>query len=414
MRILMIHQAFCCPADPGGTRHYEFARRLVAAGHQFTVVTSQDSYLTGEQKCTDSDCGGIDLRIAPAAHGMHRSYFWRVLVFITFMVSSVVTALRAGAIDTVLGTTPPMFQAISAWVVAAVRGCPFILEVRDLWPDFAIDLGILRNPVLIWLARRLEAFLYARAHQMIVNSPAYREYLLGKGIADSRIALVPNGVDVSLFHPERQGEMFRRQHQLGDKFIVMYAGALGSANDIQCLLRAAKRLCEDARVIVVIVGDGKERTQLRREADALHLKNVRFVAAQPKQCMPDILAAADVCVATLKDVPMFRMTYPNKVFDYMAAGRPSIIAIDGVIREVIENARAGVFVPPGDDAALAAAIQKFRSSPELRRQMGANARCYVEQHFDRDRQATDFAKILESTCGQPTSRETASISVPDL
>jgi len=414
LRVLLIHQAFCGPADPGGTRHYELGRRLVAAGHRLTVVTSRYSYLTGEQKCTAEDCGGIELRFAKSVPGLHRSNFWRLFVFTYFMMSSIVAGSRVGETDVILGTTPSIFQAVSAYVIAAVRGCRFVLEVRDLWPEFAIDLGLLRSPLLIWLARRLEAFLYMRADHIIVNSPAYREYLLGNGIADAKISLVANGVDTSLFDPAARGEAFRREQELGDKFVVMYAGALGFANDIDCLLRAASRFREDPGVVVVIVGDGRELPRLRVEADALNLNNVRFVAAQPKQRMAEILAAADVCVATLKNVPMFRTTYPNKVFDYMATGRPTILATDGVIRQVIENAGGGLVVAPGDDAALWNAIMQLRFSPELRREMGANARSYVTQHFDREAQGAHFVKVLESICLHRATVEKASIPAAEL
>ena len=394
MHLLLIHQAFSAPNDPGGTRHYEFARRLHAMGHRVTVVTSPYSYLTGEEKIDRASLDGINVRFAPTISGLHDSYVRRVLVFLTFMVSSVFTAFAVSEVDVVIGTSPPIFQAFSAWIVAALRRSPFLLEVRDLWPEFAIELGMLRNPLLIYLARALERFLYRRADHIIVNSPAYRDYLLAKGIQESVISLVANGVDASMFHPEDRGETFRCEFGLEGKVVVMYAGALGIANDIDCLLRAASHVRQDPEIVFVIVGNGKELSRLQHEAKSMDFGNVRFVPAQPKQRMPEVLAAADVCIATLKDIPMFRMTYPNKVFDYMAAGRPTVLAIDGVIREVIEAARGGLFVPPGDDDTLAETILKLRDSPELRREMGRNARNYVALHFDRDTRARKFAELL--------------------
>ena len=154
----------------------------------------------------------------------------------------------------------------------------------------------------------------------------------------------------------------------------MYAGALGLANDIDCVLNAAARLRYQTDIVFALVGDGKELSQLRMRAESLELNNIRFIAAQPKKRMPEVLAAADVCVATLKDVPMLRTTYPNKVFDYMAAGRPTVLAIEGPIREVIEKSGGGMCVPPGDDAAVAAAVLELYHRPEVRQEMATKAR----------------------------------------
>src|SRR5438270_6764033 len=196
MHILLIHQAFSSPADPGGTRHYEFAQRLLAMGHRVTVVTSRNSYLTGEAKRT-AEINGIDVRYASTLGGLHTSYFRRVLVFLSFSFTSVLLALGVPDVDLVMGTSPSLFQAFSAWKVSVLRRCPFVLEVRDLWPEFAVELGFLRNPALIAVARTLERFLYGRADRTIVNSPAYRDYLLSKGVSHAKISVVSNGVDAS-------------------------------------------------------------------------------------------------------------------------------------------------------------------------------------------------------------------------
>jgi glycosyltransferase involved in cell wall biosynthesis len=280
MRVLLIHQAFSLPGEPGGTRHYELGKRLVAMGHSVTIVTSRLNYLTGAPNAGNNS--GVDVRYAPALSGYHRSYLSRGLVFLSFMVSSFASALRAGPVNVIVGTSPPIFQAISAWMLAVIHQRAFVLEIRDLWPDFAIDMGLLRFPLFISLARFIERFLYRRATHIVVNSPAYRDHLRNSGIPATKISLVANGVDVSTFQPGVDDGRFRREHGLNGKFVVMYAGALGLANDIECLLRAALRLREDETIVFVIVGSGKEEARLRREAQSMRLDNVRFVSAQPK------------------------------------------------------------------------------------------------------------------------------------
>ena len=399
--ILLIHQAFSSPNEPGGTRHYELARYLTEQGHRFTIVAGDVSFHTGKRTVsqrrlvTRQDMDGLQILWTYVYPALHRSYVWRIVSFVSFMLSSVWAALRADNIDVVMGTSPPIFQAVSAWFVSFLRRRPFLLEVRDLWPEFAIDIGVLKNPMIIALSRWLERFLYARARHVVVNSPAYRDYLLGKGVPEGKITVIPNGVDASMFDPQMDGAAIRAELKLEDKFVVTYAGAMGLANDLGTVLRAADRLRDHSAIQFVLVGDGKERHNLEAQARDLRLSNVTFAGSRPKTDMPAVLAASDACLAILQDIPMFTTTYPNKVFDYMAAGRPTVLVIDGVIRRVIEAAQGGVFVPPGDAAALAEAIVALSQDRARARAMGQAARDYVVRHFDRSLQAAQFAELIQ-------------------
>src|ERR1700733_5377924 len=265
---LLVHQAFVSKDDPGGTRHYELGERLVAEGQQFTVVASDVSYLTGKRlvpkkKLMTETCeDGIRILRAYTYSSLHTSYFLRVISFLSFMATSVVVGARVSRPDVVMGTTPPIFQAVSAWTLAVLRRRPFLLEVRDLWPEFAIDMGVLTNPALIRSARWLESFLYRRADYLLVNSPAYRDYLILKGIEPRKISFIPNGVDPEMFDPQQRSEHFRQQYSLQDKFVVTYAGAIGMANDIDVLISAAAAIRHRAEIQILIVGDGKERKRL--------------------------------------------------------------------------------------------------------------------------------------------------------
>ncbi len=403
MKILLIHQAFASHEEAGGTRHFELARHLVEKGHKFTIIASNVSYLSGKhvfenKKLIDiQNIDGIKILRAYTCSSLHRSYFWRVISFVSFMVTSIIAALKIRIeedVDLVIGTTPPLFQAGSAWLAAKLLKCPFVLEVRDLWPEFAIDMGVLSNPLLIKNSRWFENFLYRHAAHLIVNSPAYRDYLIGKRVPESKITLIPNGVDTKMFDPNADGEKIRERFGLKGRFVVTYAGALGAANDIDTILRTANHLKRVSNIHFLVVGDGKERSRLETLAKEFNIHNVTFAGFYPKTTMVNILAASDVCVATLRDIPAFRTTYPNKVFDYMAAGRPIVLGIDGVIRKVIEEARAGIFVPPNNDLALAEAVYELYKNPEQADSMGMAGRSYVEKHFDRKKQAGEFLRLL--------------------
>lgn len=357
---------------------------------------------------------GIEILRGWAYPALHRGFFSRLLSFLSFMFSSLVAALRVAGIDVVWGTSPPIFQGLTAWLVARLRRVPFVFEVRDLWPEFAIEIGVLRNRLLIWGSRGLERFLYRHADRVVVNSPGFVPHLRRCRVPDSKIELVPNGVEVSMYDPDDRGKAVREQLGLDNKFVVLYAGAHGPANNLETLLLAAKRLEKRRDIAFVMVGDGKDRPELIRRAERLGLSNVRFVGAQPKALMPAFLAAADVCVAILKPIPMFTTTYPNKVFDYMAAGRPTVLAIDGVIRDVIESAKGGTFAQPDSPQALAEAILTYYGDPRLRQQHGVNAHSYVACHFDRRLHADKLLGVFQSLVGRAVVRRRTERSVKRL
>jgi glycosyltransferase involved in cell wall biosynthesis len=256
-------------------------------------------------------------------------------------------------------------------------------------------MGVIKNPVLIALAYWLEKFLYARATHILVNSPAYKEYILGKGVSEKKITFIPYGTDINMFNPGVDGAAVREKLGLKDKFLVLYAGAMGQAHDLYTVLRAARRLSDESQIHFVFFGDGKERPNLQLEAKRLNLSNVLFAGVCPKKEMPSVVASADVCLAILQNVRMFRTTYPNKVFDYMAAGRATVLVIDGVTRDVIESSGGGLFVQPGNDELLAKTILELSKDPKRVKQMGENARAYLVKNLDRRDKLAETVQLLE-------------------
>ncbi len=407
MHILLIHQAFAALGEPGGTRHHEFARLLRQAGHRVTVLGGQISYLTGSRAgasgwvSRDVDDVGVRIWRTYTYSGWHRSFFHRILSFLSFMLSSFLVGLRVPAVDLVWGTSPPIFQGLTAWALARLKGAAFIFEVRDLWPAFAVAVGVLRQPLLIRAAEWFERFLYRHADRVVVNSPGFEAHVRERGA--SQVDLIPNGVDVDMFAAMPDASDYRRAHGLKGAYVVLYAGAHGMSNDLGVVLDAAELLQGQDDIHVLFVGDGKEKQALVREAARRQLQHVHFQPPVPKQEMPQVLAAADSCLAILKPLEAYKTTYPNKVFDYMAAGKPVLLAIDGVVREVVEQAQAGMFVPPGDPGALAEAIRTLAADREAGREMGRRGRAYVSEHFNRPQLAQRLAKLMQETLeGQRT------------
>jgi len=400
MHILLIHQAFAALNEAGGTRHHELALFLASKGHQVTVIASPVSYLTGAESAISNDTpavaetgsGGVLVLRAYTYQALHKSFFHRLLAFFSFMVSSFFLGLGVKNVDVVWGTSPPIFQGVTAWALARLKGAKFLFEVRDLWPDFAIAVGVLKNPLLMRLSFWLERFLYRRADQMMVNSPAYVAHVQARGAR--AVELIPNGADPAMFNPLDGGYAFRTKYGLKNKFVALYAGAHGISNDLGVVLQAAALLMDEPRMQIILLGDGKEKINLQAQAAALKLKNVLFLPPAPKTEMAQILAAADACLAILKPLDEYKTTYPNKVFDYMAAGRPLALAIDGVIREVVEAAGCGLFARPGDPAALAEVIRALAANRDRALEMGMAGRRYLEEHFDRQKLAEKLEVLL--------------------
>jgi glycosyltransferase involved in cell wall biosynthesis len=400
MHILLIHQAFRGLDEAGGTRHHEIALYLAKQGHKVTIITSPISYLTGiastgKRFWVEELSGGAGVTIIRVYtySAIHRSFSHRVLSFISFMFSSFVIGLRVKEIDLVWGTTPPIFQGLTTWALARIKRVVFLFEVRDLWPAFAIAVGVLNNPLLIKASEWLESFLYRHADKVIVNSPGFIAHVMSRGAKNPLI--IPNGTDTDMFSSQEDGRDIRRANKWEGKFIAIYAGAHGMSNDLSMLVAAASLLRDEPDIVIVLVGDGKEKPALMKQVQEMSLENIQFLPPYTKQEMPGLLAAADTCIAVLKPVELYKTVYPNKVFDYMAAGKPVILAIDGVIREVVEEAQAGIFITPGNPDAMAEAIQRLALDPQARQAMGMRGRSYVERNFNREDLAAQLLALCE-------------------
>jgi glycosyltransferase involved in cell wall biosynthesis len=392
MHILLIHEIFVTPDEGGGTRHYELAKYLVEMGNKVTVIASDVDYLSGKKRYKRREIReGIEIIYSSTLFSVHKNFIYRALSFLSFSITSFFDALRIKNVDIVWGTSPPLFQAITAMIVAFLKQRPFIYEVRDLWIDFAKELNIVNNSLILNILKIFEGLLYKRAKKVIVNSPGFIPFIESK-IKKDKIILIPNGVISKDFEVEDKKVIdFRKNLGLNDKFIVMYTGNIGVANDIECIIKSADLLRNYKDIIFLLIGGGIKKSEYVRYVKENNIDNIIFLDSFPKKEMPVVISSADVCIATLKDIPLFRTVYPNKVFDYMASGKPTILSIDGVIREVIEKAEGGIFVPPSDSKKLAEAVLFYYNNRDKIIIHGKNARNYVKKYFEREK----IAKALE-------------------
>ena len=410
MRILYFHQYFATRSSTVATRSFELARRFVENGHQVTVVTSAAQLGAASRGPARSPLlrdtvDGIEVIALNVPYSNYFSYPRRLAAFALFTAGASLAGPLLPRPDVVLATSTPLTIGIPGLLTARLRRVPFVFELRDLWPEVPIAMGALRSAPLIAAARGLERLLYRGARRVIVLSEASRDALLDQGVPADKLVFVPNASDLDLFSPDRADERFRERHGLTGKFVALYAGAMGRANGLEQLLEAATALqaAGNDEVAIVAVGDGGRRPWLEESVRARGLRNLLLLPPMPKHELAGVLGAVDVGLTLFAPDPVFETNSPNKFFDSLAAGRPVVVNLDGWLRRVVEQGRAGVYVPAGDGPALAAALAALADEPALVRRMGANARLLAERDFDRDTLAARLAEALEGAATRPDS-----------
>lgn len=406
VRILYLHQFFMTRDGTGGTRSYEFARRLVADGHDVTMVTAAAGPALGRGLTSERSVDGIRVVAARGGYADYVSatgigYGRRILGFLRFALAATVAALRGPRPDVVFATSPPLTMALPGIVAARRWRAPLVFEVRDLWPEAPIQMGALRSPLAQRLARLLERAVYRSASEVVALSPGMRAGVVAGGVDPEHVVLIPNASDLDLFSPDVDPGDLRARLGLGDAFVCAYFGTMGEANDLTQVIDAATILRDhgESDVRFVLQGDGKRRAELERLVRERGLDNVLLLPAGDKHAAARLAATADACMTIFKDVPILATNSPNKLFDGFAAGRPAIVNTDGWQRTLVEEHEAGVYARPGDPADLAGRILFLRDDPELARRYGANARALAEREFGRDLLATRLQGVLERAAG---------------
>ena len=333
MKILYFHQYFTTPRGSGGIRSYEFARRWVLAGHEVHVVTGT-AFDPTLPKNGDVTIDGIQVTSVGVGYKAEMGFLSRIKSFMHYAFKSTIIALGARNYDVVLATSTPLTVAFPALAAKWIAGRKVIFEVRDVWPDAAIDAGVLKNPGLIFLARILEWAAYASANHIVPLSIGMQKRIIGKGVDHSKMTMIPNCSDISLFRPDVDGVHLRKEFQAEDKFIVLYAGAVNLANDSGYLIEVADILKKHPEIEFWIVGKGNRFDYLKAEIKKRNLHNMIFHGLQPKHKIPDYAAAADAGLVTFIPQPVYYDNSPNKFFDYIAAGLPILFNRNNVVREL--------------------------------------------------------------------------------
>ncbi|MEO6867858.1 MAG: glycosyltransferase family 4 protein [Gaiellales bacterium] len=402
MNVLYLHQHFATRSGSGGTRSWEFSRRLLQRDHTVTMV-AQVRRGGGIDTAGRHDVDGVQLILLGGYYTNHLPNWRRAWQFIRVMIRASLLRKLPHRPDVVVASSTPLTIGLPGWILARRYGVPFVFEVRDLWPDAPIQLGALKSRVLQRVARRLERFLYRRADAIIPLSPGMEAGVLAEGGSADKIVTIPNASDTDLFAPEHRDRSLLAQWGFEDRFVAVHAGMMGKANGLDYILKAAAELHArgDRSVGLMVIGEGSTRQQLMAEAERLGLDNILFPGSIPRAQLGAIVSSCDASIVCFANYPVLATNSPNKLFDGLAAGLPCIVNSDGWTRPLVEQHDAGRYVDVRDPAQLADALQQLASSPQLAARQGANARRLATDIFDRDRLAGRFIELLEQLAGTP-------------
>jgi len=413
MRIVYFYQYFTVPEGSYSTRVYEFARRWVKAGDSVTVITSvyDKSGIKPEGLISRFNIAGIDVRMINIRLSNKHGFFFRVLSFAAYALIACWYALVLPA-DVVVTSSGPLTVGLPGLVARYVRRRPFVFEVRDLWPEGAIQLGILRNRIAIRAARLFEKTCYRAAGRVIALSEGMADWIREE-YGFRHIEVIPNASDNELVKYLDSSKLPPLPSWVSDKHLILYTGTLGLIDDCGQILDVA-RIIQDQQehdLAFVIIGDGKERVQLEQRAQALKLSNVHFLGSMSKESVMRWLEAATCALFTVKDVPFLATASPNKVFDAFAAGRPIVQATQGWIKDLIDREGCGITVPRNDLQAMATAVLRVTRDTEFREALAKNALRVAHQQFDRDLLARKMRNILASAIAHANPLKTSGSTI---
>jgi len=402
MRVVYLHQYFNTPDMAGGTRSYEMARRLVAAGHQVDLVTTwREPTQTSDWFMTEE--AGIRVHWLPVVYSNSMGFVDRLRAFLRFAVAS---ARRAAALDgdVVFATSTPLTIALPGIYAAWRRNRPMVFEVRDMWPEVPIALGALRNPVLIWAARSLEKLAYSYSVHIVALAPGMGEDIVATGVNPAKVTIIPNGCDLDVFGGSSSSSPRERHAWLGTRKLVLYAGALGRANGVSYLVRLATEVRElDADVCFVVIGEGAEKEAVRDAAGGAGLLGTAFfmLDQMPKRELVSWLHAADLVVALFTGPRViWKDAVQNKFFDALAAGKPIANNFDGWQSRIAQDEGVGLILDPEDVSRAARQLVSALQDERWLEAIPERALKLAQTRFERGLLAAKLELVLATAVAQ--------------
>jgi len=412
MKILYVSQYFPPEMGAPAARVSEMSKEWVRCGHQVTVLTGFPNHPTGVippeyrgEIIRREQHDGVSVIRVPIFAAPNRGYSGRIANYTSFAVTaSVLGPLLAERPDVVVATSPQFLVAVAgrflAWAKRPWRSIPFVFEVRDIWPQSIVEVGAMSaESHLVRMLERIERWLYRTADKIVVVTEGFVSDIAKKGVARNKLAVIKNGVDTSFFSPAEKQAARVKLDLPSDKFIATYVGTHGMAHGLGFVLDAANLMRKDG-ILFHFVGDGAEKSALVARAKETKLPNTLFWDSRPRTDVPQILAASDLALVTLRDLPSFRTTIPSKIFEIMGMGRPMLITVDGEARHIVETANSGVFCPPESPRDLVRCLRELKADHESLRDKGESGRRFAVQNCSRAALAQRYLDLLQEVASR--------------
>jgi colanic acid biosynthesis glycosyl transferase WcaI len=386
----------------------ELSRHWVQAGHDVTVLTGFPNHPDGaippeyrskfRRGVWRENVNGVNVVRTWLLPFPNRKPHERILNYSSFCASALLTGSFLDPPDVVIATSPQLLVGLAGYWIAKLKRVPFVLEIRDLWPESLAAVGVgAADSKLHRAIGKLAGYLYRRADHIVVVTPAFRERLMQDwSVPAERVSVIQNGVETALFAPRRSGPEIRTALIAKEKFVVSFIGTIGLAHGLDTLIAAAERLQREAPdVLFLLLGEGADRERIQQQARSKTLDNIRFIPQQPRERIPDYICASDACLVLLRKSEVFETVIPTKMLEFMSCARPVVLGVEGQARDILEKAQAGVSCEPENHAALCRAILLLKENREMGEGFGRNGREYILENLSRLKTAADYMQVLE-------------------
>ena len=409
MHILYIHQYFATPKGSTGTRSYEFARRWLKAGHKVTLITGHydiGGLELGKGLIQKQTIEGINVAIVGVKYSNKQSFPRRIVSFLCFVLFSIYVGLRTKGVDVIYATSTPLTVGISAMVIKWFRQKKFIFEVRDHWPATLVELGIIKNKLLIEILSWLEKLIYKNSAAIITVSDGMAEGIRQIAGAGKPIYAIPNGADLDLFRPDIDGSKVRREKGWSDKLVLLHTGAMGKTNSLDFIIDVAEKLKDHKDILFALVGEGFKKPHLKNRVKELGLTNIEILPSVPKRHLPATMAAADVVMAIIGKFPIIeKHASLNKFYDGLSSGRPLLLNYSGWQRKILEDNAAGFGCDLCNLDEFVERVLYLNSHRRELREMGQNARRVAIEKYNRDKLANQALEVISKVARQDCTQD---------
>jgi glycosyltransferase involved in cell wall biosynthesis len=403
MRIFYIIHYFPPELNGGATRASELARLWAEMGHDVTILTGFPNHPNGRipaeykgKLFLEEFTYGYRIRRTFIYATPNKGFFKRILNHTSLMITSVLGSMFKERPDVIIASSPPLFLGLSGYLLSRLKRVPYVFEVRDIWPQQAIDLGMLSNRYIIWAMEKLEFFLYRKASKVIGVAGSTQRILSERGLDTGKVEIIFNGTDVDYYKPGPTNEQLKAELGLSGKFIVSYIGTMGLSQGLTVVLDAAEKLEQTYPDIhFLLVGDGAQRDMLIAKSGEMNLQNVLFLPSQPRSRVPDLYSLSDSVMVLLRNTPLFRSTIPSKIFEIMACERPVILGVEGEAKEIVMNSGGGIIMTPENVEELCRAIIQLHHNEDLRIVLARQGREYIVHNYNRHHLAQRYLTLLD-------------------